>query len=69
MKVILSLLVVPISVTPEGRGRLPLGPKDHIKDGAGTLTGRGAESILRVDEHISEKTAPAVFEPEEEVII
>ena len=54
MKVILSLVVVPISVTPEGRGSLPLGPKDHTKVGAGTLFGRGAELLLRVDEHISE---------------
>jgi hypothetical protein len=54
VKVILSLLVVPISVTPEGRGPLPLGPKDHTKVGAGTLFGKGAESLLRVDEHVSE---------------
>ena len=54
MKVILSLLVVPISVTPEGRGSLPLGPKDHTNLGAGTLAGRGMESLLRVDEHVSE---------------
>ena len=54
MKVILSLVVVPISVAPEGRGSLPLGPKDHTNLGAGTLTGRGAESNLSIDEHVSE---------------
>ena len=50
----MSLLVVPISVTPEGRELLPFGPKNHMKVGTGTLFGRGMESLLRVDEHINE---------------
>ena len=52
MKVILSLLVVPISVTPGGRESSPLGPKDHTKVGVGTLFCKGTESLLRVNEHI-----------------
>ena len=68
MKVILSPLLVPISVTPVGRGSLPLGPKDHTNVGAGTLFGRDLESLLRVDEHINEYIASSVFEPEVEVV-